>query len=268
MTRSVRFSQSALHDYQECAYRFELRYLRQVTSPAPVAEPLEQWQQMQAQGHRFHLMVQQHALGVPPDAIAARLKDPDLRDWWEHYLRTGAKALPRQKWSELTLSVPVAGQVLLAKLDLLASDDEGNVVIVDWKTHGKARADKLRGRIQTRVYQFVVAEAFAGLTGRAITPEQVEMRYWFAGERQPWVKLDYDAERHEKNRAFLTLLIGEIAERSIFSKTDDLEKCASCTFRSLCDRGRRAAGLDPEQDIDEETEILLEPFADDDFFAF
>ena len=59
------FSQSTLQDYEDCARRFELRYLLDVRWTALETEQALQYEARTLQGQEFHHLIHQHTLGVP-----------------------------------------------------------------------------------------------------------------------------------------------------------------------------------------------------------
>ena len=159
------FTQGSLGDYADCARRFELRYIKRMRYPALQAGDPLQFEARLRQGARFHKLVQQHLLGVPAEALAASLSDDaELARWWSNYLSSGLTDLPARRYSEITLQTHLAGRRLLAKYDLLALAPGGPAVIVDWKTGSRVPSRSvLRGRMQTVVYRYVLAQAGAHL---------------------------------------------------------------------------------------------------------
>jgi len=261
------FSQASLQDYVDCRRRFQLRYLLQLAWPAIQAEPAEEQEIHGQQGELFHRLVQQHQLGIPADRLASMARAADqqrgdsrLSIWWENYLQGAPAGLPRERYPEVTLSVPLAGHRLQGKYDLIASEPGQRVVIVDWKS-SRTRPGRpwLAARLQTRVYRFVVVEAGASLNGgQAWSPEQVEMVYWFANHPDPPERLQYSKREYGADGEYLAALIAEIKYNGEddFFLTDDIRRCRLCPYRSLCDRGVEAGQLDsasPEEagDADE-----------------
>jgi predicted RecB family nuclease len=254
------FSQSSLSDYTACARRFELRYLQRLQWPAVESEPLAEREHHMRQGDQFHRLVQQHQLGVPVEALNRTAMDDLLRRWWTNYLNADLHtSLPAKRKPEITLSVPLAGQRLVAKYDLLAVAPGDRAVIVDWKTSRRQpNRRELEQQLQTVVYRYVLVEAGTALNGgQPLAAEQVEMVYWFA-EHARAEYLPYSAEQHAADRDLLTGLIQEIELRQHFELTEDQRRCRFCVYRSLCERGVRAgdAGEDrpdsgDEPDLDE-----------------
>ena len=178
------FTQGSLQDYADCARRFELRYIMRLRYPALEVNQWLEYEERIRQGNRFHKLVQQHLLGVPADLLAASLADDaDLAQWWDNYLERGLAGLPPERHAEITLQATLGGQRLVAKYDLLALEAGGAAVIVDWKTGERIPSQHhLRGRMQTVVYRYVLAQAGAHLYGEPIPPERIRMDYVYVAQ--------------------------------------------------------------------------------------
>lgn len=245
------FSQTSLQDDADCARRFELRYVQRVRWPALQAEPALEHERHLRQGERFHHLVHQHQLGIPAEALGAGIDDPVLRDWWQAYLAWPLADVPARRWPETALSAPLGEYRLLAKFDLLAVEPDGRAVIIDWKTsrHPPPR-EWLAKRLQTRVYPLVLALAGAELSGGPpILPDQIEMIYWYPVGNP--VRFPYSTAQFERDQAALLQTVEDIAQRTEFPLTPELKTCAFCMYRSLCDRGERAASLDALLDAED-----------------
>lgn len=244
------FSQSALQDYEECARRFELRYLLDVRWPALQTEQALQYEAGQHKGQEFHHLIHQHTLGVPAAAIEATITDEQLRAWWGNYLRWQPQHLPEQRYSELTLTVPLAETLLMAKYDIVAHMPDGSFVIVDWKTGKRPKRELLARRMQTIVYPFVLSQAGDWLNnGQPILPDRIRLIYWYA-EDGSTIEFQSSAEKLLADEALLASRINEIKTAFDFPKTGDERRCRFCVYRSLCERGAMAGNLD-ELDEDE-----------------
>ena len=259
----LRFTQSSLQDFTDCKRRFQLRYLDQLAWPALETEPALVHEQFMHLGARFHQLAQQHQLGLPVDRLARQLTDPNLSRWWDNYLAHLPADLPAKRLTETILTTSLAGQQLLAKYDLLAVEPN-RAVIVDWKTsqpHAKRpHHATLAGRLQTRVYRFVLVEAGAHLNGgNPFQPEQVEMIYWFAEFPDQPFHFPYTTAQYHADREYLTGLIDEIKtlRPDQFPLTPDEKRCAYCPYRSLCNRGTRAGDFDA-WDTDIDTPLTLD----------
>lgn len=244
------FSQSSLQDYVDCPRRFELKYLKKQRYPALQVDDVLDFEARMEQGAYFHQVVHQHLVGIPAAVLQARIQNAEVAAWFESYLANGLEAVPERRYPEKTLTVPLGDYGLLAKIDLLAIGE--TVQIIDWKTSRRVpKQGWLRGRLQTKVYRYVVARGAAYLNnGKPIAPEQIEMVYWYADAGGETVRIPYSQEHFETDEAYLLALIDEIDTRPDFPLADDETRCKFCTYRGLCDRGRVAGSLDEWEAVD------------------
>jgi CRISPR/Cas system-associated exonuclease Cas4 (RecB family) len=213
-------------------------------------------------GAEFHRLVHRHLLGVPEERLSAMLEsdrsaNEDLRRWWQYYLQYAGDlagfsepvAPEKNILVEAALSAPLGAYRLLAKYDLirgLDSEAGGKVLIVDWKTSQKVLPREwLADRLQTRVYPYLLTQA-----GK-LSPDQIEMVYWFAEHPQETQRFPYSSPRYQTDRDYLSGLVDEIEnlDEGDFYLTPDESHCKYCTYRSLCDRGIGAGSLDEEFDL-------------------
>ncbi len=271
------FSQSSLQSYVNCPRRFWLAYVEQLAWPALEASPYDEQEQQLRLGWQFHQLVERAEACMPTDLLADGLDYP-LDEWFESYLRHRPDDLPTEVVEvERVLSAPLgvgAGRYrLAARYDLIAVGGEGadrRAVVLDWKTNRRViNRPTLEQRMQTRVYPYVLVEASAGLPWGPLTPEQVEMRYWFTAAPADAVSFGYSSGLHEANRARFEQLLGEIlsGEREAdFPKVADTDEnrkrfCGYCIYRSRCDRGVEAGELEEyyeEEFSDEDLERSLD----------
>lgn len=265
-------SQASLQALMDCPRRFYLRYILRLPWPAIETEPFLKQEEHARQGRQFHLMIQQHLLGVPASLLTPQAETPDLGRWWQNYLQHKPEDLPAERFAELQLSAPLQGIRLVAKYDMLAAAPGERFVIVDWKTsHHVPRRDWLMDRMQTRVYRYLLVRSGQRYNqGHPIRPEQVEMRYWFAEEPLNPTALPYHQMQYEHDEAFFEEKIVELHQREEgdFALTEDKKRCRFCRYRSLCDRGVEAGGAEPgdmefeldgsfELDFDDLPEVAL-----------
>ncbi len=194
------FSQSSLQDYMDCARRFQLRYIEQLSWPAVESEPVAENEKRQLEGQLFHRLVQQHLVGVPTDKLERLANTPNLERWWKNWLDFRGLQDFGNLLPELTLSCPIGEHRLLAKYDLVAVND-GKAVIYDWKTYAKRSRDEwLAARWQTCVYRALLVQAGAHLNaGKPFEPEQIEMIYWFADFPSEPARFKYDAKQFKRD---------------------------------------------------------------------
>jgi hypothetical protein len=222
------------------------------------------------QGERFHRLAHQRLVGVPEENLERLIHDDELRQWWENFLAWHSTARFAASYPEIGLSAPLENHRLVAKYDLIVRNPQGQFTIFDWKTyHHRPRRAWLEGRLQTRVYQCLLALAGAHWNGgQPVPPEQIEMVYWFAAFPDQPEPFAYRAARFDEDLAYLAGLVREIerlagnvaanaAGRKFLQESDLLsiaaedfpltphdERCAYCVYRSLCQRGERAGMLD------------------------
>jgi predicted RecB family nuclease len=256
LSKAFQFSATSLQDYAECPRRFQLRYLLEVAWPAPEAEPMDEQERHGRLGRDFHRLAHQHLLGLPAAALSATVHDADLGRWWQAYLAYAATLSGAQVMPEIGLSTALAGYRLVAQYDALVVGQTANpphFLIIDWKTYRQRPTRAwLAGRLQTRAYPLVLAQAGAPLNGGdPVRPDQIEMRYWLAEYPTAPETFSYDEVAYQSDLDYVTDLIGEIAGRAaslggrsdVWPLTDDVRRCRFCNYRSLCRRGTVAGPL-------------------------
>jgi CRISPR/Cas system-associated exonuclease Cas4 (RecB family) len=266
-TDNFQFSQASLQDFVDCRRRFQLRYLERRPWPAVESEPMLESERTMRQGAEFHHMIQQHLLGIPAERLSARLEEgdaqvEDLRRWWSHYLaeHPGDAEAPARRYVEVGLAASLGEHTLVAKCDLVAIQPGGDAVIFDWKTaRRKPRRSWLAGRLQTRIYPYLLVRAGAHLNaGQPFSPEQVEMRYWFSDFPQEPERFPYSQEQYQADEAYLLGLLAEMARldpAQSFALTQDERQCRFCVYRSLCDRGVEAGRWEEQEaELDADSE--------------
>jgi hypothetical protein len=266
LPEGFQFSQGSLQDYVDCARRFRLRYLDQLAWPAVVAEPADEHEAQAADGAAFHRLVHQHQVGLSAARLSemvehARLSEAaaadagSLPEWWRNYLEGGPQGLPVARRAEVALSAPLGGFRLTAQYDLVAIEPGGRAVIVDWKTsQRRTLGTALAGRMQTRVYRYLLARAGSALNGGLpIRPDQIEMIYWFASFPDEPERLRYDDALYQADEVLFARLVDAIQDEDPggFPLTDEVSHCRFCTYRSLCNRGTRAGDIASAEDVEE-----------------
>jgi hypothetical protein len=257
------FSQRNLQDYADCQRRFQLRYIEQLAWPAVESEPLSEHESQMQAGAAFHRLVQRYLIGVPAERLSAMLGSrvsvsSDLERWWESFLQFSDVTPVEEQLVEATLSAPFHSYRLLAKYDLIRWEQVPGglrVKIYDWKTsRNKPTRQWLEKRQQTRVYPYLLAQAGNVIIGEdQLMPEQIEMVYWYAEQPREPLIFSYTAEQFQADHEYLIGLVKEIESLSevVFHLTADESRCKFCTYRSLCDRGITAGGIDPGQVFDD-----------------
>jgi len=259
--KSFEFSQSNLKDYLACRKRFWLRHIQGVVWPAQVSDSPLQYEQEMLLGKRFHRLVQQQLLGLPVQELEAHASaDENLYTWWQSFNQRMFPRLQGERHVETRLSALMNQARVIAVLDLVLLTPENRLMIYDWKTsQRKPQRRFLENDLQTRIYSCLLVLAGAHLNhGQAVSCDQVEMVYWFAGQPDQPERFPYSQEQFESDLGYVQKLIAEI--RSLppegFTMTEDTQVCKPCVYRSLCDRGVIAADLG-DVDTTAETEPVL-----------
>jgi hypothetical protein len=259
------FTQSSLQAYKDCARRFWLAYIEQLPWPAVEASPVHEHEELMRRGQRFHRLVERTEIGMDPAQVAAQVDagdDPNMAALYAAYLEHRPRDLPQQVCEvEVVLSTSLhlgsgEGETssvrLAAQYDLIAAEQAGPVIIVDWKTGKRAPTRAvLQEHMQSIVYPFVLVEASAGLPWGPVRPEQVEMRYWFTAAPASPIALRYDGAQHDRVRARLRSQINAILAgkgEEDFPKVEDTPAnrkrfCNFCVYRSRCNRGAAAGDV-------------------------
>ena len=261
-------SQSSLQDHVDCARRFHLRYIERLSYPAIESEPALENEKHQQEGEYFHRLVQQYLIGIPGEQIAKIANTVNLQKWWENFSTSeNLTGLLREDLSglypEATLSAPLGNFRLVAKYDLIATEN-GKATIYDWKTYRKhPRNEWLATRMQTRVYRALLVHAGVHLNnGLPFKPEQIEMVYWFSDFPNEPARFAYTSAQYKRDWDMLVKLADEILRTaqdraSSYPLTDDRTKCSYCPYRSYCDRGIRAGDID-HAEVEMEAEELFD----------
>lgn len=248
----MRLSQSNLKLLTTCPRKFQYLYLDQFSVPVG----LEQVERM-ATGSQFHLLMQQHSLGLPITSLLEA--DPQLHSWFEAFEQQRSRILSLAEheqilWqqSEHLRTLAQQGHVLSVVYDwVMLGATQGQ--IIDWKTYPKPRkVEHLEQDWQTLLYLYVLAET------TNIVPEQLTMTYWFfqarsgeAGVAQG-ARIRYSQSRHEQTQADLQALLSRLTQwltdyemhQSDFPQVD-LEKghCETCAFARRCERSGDQIGF-------------------------
>lgn len=261
------FSQSSLQDFSDCPRRFQLRYLFQLSWPAPIAEPIQENERLTRAGERFHHLARQALVGISLDALHESVRaseESHLPLWWQHFLQLLPQLRVGECHPEYTVSVPMGAHRLLAKFDLVQYlPMEQRAIIWDWKTsqHRPPRA-RLENRWQTRLYPYLLTRtSLPGQENTPLAPSSIEMVYWFTHAPDQPERFPYSEEQFHRDEESLQAILVEIDRRrpDQFNQTDDERQCRFCVYRSLCERGIHAGSLEEiESDTDNPVESSLD----------
>jgi RecB family exonuclease len=210
-------------------------------------------------GREFHRLMQRHFLELFPQSIPSQ-----LAGFWDAWQRHPVRLPPGRRMPEITLTVPLGDQRLLARLDLLVLADDGRALILDWKTETSPRTRaQLQADVQTRLYPFVLAEGSSALAlpGGAADPERIEMFYWQANDPSNPVRFAYSNQAHAASHKVLRALADQASSLVAAAEppmVDDETVCASCAYRTYCGRQVPPAPV-TDWETDLEPAVELEP---------
>ncbi len=262
--RRLAFSAHSLQAYVDCARRFELSYIEELKWPAVESEPLLQSERHMVDGRRFHEMVHRDVLGIAvpvPDSA----RDADILRWWNSYMVKRPADVDGERFAEKnlvgTIGTSTGVSTIVATCDLIViGNGEGaarRARIFDWKTWRRRHTREwLADRLQTRIYPYLLVQAGAALAdGKSLTPDEIEMVYWYSDFPDDPEVFAYSETRYREDEAYLGGLVDEILSREpgSFQLTTDEKKCMFCVYRSFCDRGGVAGYLD-DGDLESEEE--------------
>ncbi len=266
--QSLLFSAYSLQAYVDCARRFELTYLEELSWPAVEREPLLENEKHMADGRRFHEMIHRDVLGIPVCEPHGDERG-DLLRWWGNFRTHRPVNGPGKRFAEQHLVGSVGGRPLTATCDLIVIDDKKDPCtarIFDWKTWRRRRPRQwLQARLQTRVYPFLLVQIGSGLSGgtNGLDPEEIEMVYWYADFPEAFEVFSYSQIQFAEDEAYLSDLVEEImGQEGTFSLTEHEKTCSFCAYRSFCGRGGAAGntekGDEPDSELYGEEKLLTD----------
>lgn len=259
MHQSISFSRFKLNTYLACKRRFQLRYLKKTPWPIVSADP--QWDELMAQGRAFHQLMERHFLGLPVKAEDS--PDPVIQHWFDLFKQSGLRLPAGRLLPETNLSVPIAGQYLTGRFDLLVmgtEDSQPFAHVFDWKTGRAEEEAELRKDWQTRLYFALLAQGSEALLGKGvrISPEQIKMTYWFVSDPGRPRTLSYDRSWHAQNWSEIAAIIDQIqadidgGDTLDWPLTSDWAQCRYCPYQSYCDRRGSEPPANSADDFEED----------------
>ena len=241
------FTQSNLQTYVNCKHQFYLRYSQHFLWPSPASKDVLVFERDRQAGSRFHQLAHQLLLGLPAGNLARSAEndpDPRVRLWFEMFTRTVYRNLSGILFPEYTLTAKPGGIILSAKYDLL-QEENGTYTIYDWKSSRKKPSKSwLEAQMQSKVFPLVLSlqpELSAG------SPERrIRMVYWEVTEPEQPVVLEFGFGKLEQYRSEICELASQI-QLSLpqdFEKTEDVQRCRYCVYRSYCNRPVEPASME------------------------
>ena len=228
------FTRARFRDLETCPRRFWLSSVAQVPWPAaPLPPSVEKAIDL---GSRFHHLMHQHFLGISLDEIP-----PDLSIWWSAWLNHPVSLPDGRRYSEITLSVPLDGERLMARYDLIVLTRDENAMILDLKTETHPPSLLRRAMdIQTRLYSFIMVDGIRALSvERSIHPAEIETVFWLANQPATPQRYRYSPEQYLTDRDYFRTLIAKakrLRSNVLPPAIEDMSICAQCAFRTYCSR--------------------------------
>lgn len=257
VAEGFKFSQNNLQDFSDCHRRFWYKYVQKLSWPALEAEPAIENERFMRAGSAFHQLVHQYMIGIPTEKIEAVIADDKLLPkWWQNFIHNIPFDENETLFPEQMIMTRLGDKLVVAKYDLIVQHQDGQVTIYDWKTSKRHPGrERLAARMQTKVYPFVLANSANKLSPeQPISPDNIEMIYWFANHPADPEVFKYSQAQFDKDQAELGGLLDEIAGREgedAYPLTLNLNHCKFCRYRSLCDRGVEAGDLEEIAFFDE-----------------
>jgi CRISPR/Cas system-associated exonuclease Cas4 (RecB family) len=247
------FSQHNLQDYVDCPRRFQLKYIQKVAWPAIQSEPVLELERQMNLGIRFHRILHQMYLGLDPLIVVNENDDIELQIWIQNHLEFQKLRNIKNCYPETTLTSSLNGFRIIAKFDLIAVTNDGELLILDWKTSKrKPKRIALQQRLQTRIYPWVLLRSLQKLIpGGGSLPSQISMIYWFADFPGDEEIFNIDKARLNADEEYLSTLISSIlsSRDDDFIQTSNERMCRFCPYRSYCERGFEAGNLNEAEEM-------------------
>ena len=212
---------------------------------------LTDWKDSEACSPRFRLSEHEYESPVGPEdkKIVVGTVMRSLRNFFRSPTLAAALAAGRERWLtvEDLVSFEVSGVTVFLRMDLAYRDEEGRVVIVDWKTG--------RGEGRFNEVQMAGYALYAAHQGWAASPEEIVTELAYLAIPR-YVRRSIDARRLDQARAFIArsaesmraLLVDPVlnlARLEDFPMIDRPQVCRRCNFRRLCFPRSDAAGEAP-----------------------
>ena len=219
------------------------------------------WRESEMGSRRFRLF--EHEYDQPVEQEDKRIVVNIVMRSLQHFFKSetlgDALAAGRDRWLALEdlVSFHVGDVEVYLRMDLAFRDDEGRVVIVDWKT---GRREGRFNEIQVAGYALYATEQ-----KWVLAPEEIatELNYLVVPRA---TRRSVDAKRIEHARSFIAksastmkeLLVDPLANQARledFPMIDRPRVCRRCNFRRLCfPRAGEKGGSGPETVVKEATE--------------
>jgi CRISPR/Cas system-associated exonuclease Cas4 (RecB family) len=201
---------------------------------------LRNWRESEHGSRGFRLFEHEYQVPIEQEdkRIAVTIVMRSLRQFLRSQTLARAFAVGRARWLALEdlVSFAVGGTEVFLRMDLAYRDEDGRVVIVDWKT---GRREGRFNEVQIAGYALYAAEK-----GWAGEPEEIttELNYLVVPKsvrrtvtRQKIEDARRFIERSAREmKALLVDPVANLAREEDFPRVDRPQVCRRCNFRRLC----------------------------------
>ncbi|MHC1770515.1 MAG: PD-(D/E)XK nuclease family protein [Flexilinea sp.] len=251
-------SQSQIHDYLTCPWHFYLSNIVKLTWPEPVSARYQELVSFSRLGKSFHQYVHRFIQGVSYEELTSQVYEPEIDPWLDNFNHWNPLPSGGKLYSEIELSAIFNEILWIGYVDAIAVQP-GKVLIFDWKTSKKLGDPSfLQKAPQTRLYRFLLMHNEKGFVpdlNETITPEMIEMVYWYPNFPAVPIRLVYSSELFRQDEFYFRDIAEKLSleEPEFFPQTTDEETCMTCRFQTRCHRGlQNSSQLLEEKNWDEQ----------------
>jgi hypothetical protein len=189
-------------------------------------------------GRLFHLLAYRYLLGLDCGVGNADEDYKELDGWMKRLKNFISPNEGSSFYPEYELKLSDEILKIQAKYDLISIEENGKVVIYDWKVQEKPlNRKRVENAYQTIIYRYLLAKLGEVIKGEKINPENISMVYWQPTHPTDAVRIDYSQEMYEKDEQFLKSEIDKILTCDFESnslKTADQKTCRYCEYCAIC----------------------------------
>ncbi len=245
-------SQSQIHDYLVCPWRYYLKNIRKLTWPEPVSARYQELARFSRLGKSFHQFVHRFIQGITFDELEKQQYEPEVAFWIRNFRSRNPLPSESRLFSEVELSAIFEDILWIGYVDAIAVLPE-RAIIFDWKTSKKAGDPiVLQKGPQTRLYCFLLnlnKQDFFPEGSDAIPPEKIEMVYWYPNVPAASIRLPYSNDLFQQDQAYFRQIAGDLSheDTAFFPQTADEDVCRTCRFQTYCRRGLQESSFSEEE---------------------
>lgn len=224
-------SAAALERLDRCERLFELTDWARVAWPAPDPEaPDAEARQRLELGEAFHRLAHLQALGMAHPSLLDAYRGWDHHETlialWDAFTSDPISQVEPATWSEHPLRMARGPLRWTVRFDRLVRREDGQWLILDWKTGGAFDGDQASNSWQTRLYRYSAALG-------AIAPERVTLIYWHVPTGQSFA-YPYSQAQWGEDREALDEAVARIGRGLTTGFQASKATCHRCRFRTLC----------------------------------